>query len=224
VSTQCIEAGVDLDFQTVFRALAPLESIIQAAGRCNRNGKSSAGNVFVFIPDEQMLYPDSFYESAANKVLFILSRHPIDIADINHIDEYYKLLYQDRLPEEERLKLAISEMDFAETDRNYKLIKTSAVNVVVPFDNVLFDKIKTEALKKGLTPQLINEARPITVSSFDRKLAKEFCEMLPFHCTSGRYEPDDSNWYLLDFPSAYQDQTGLNFKNTKFDGIIDERR
>jgi hypothetical protein len=176
----------------------------------------------VFVPDYPgNLYPDSFYESAANKVRILISRHPIDIDDTNHIDEYYKLLYHDSLPDEKRLKTAISEIDFAETDRHYKLIQTSGVNVIVPYNRALFDKIKTEALKNGLTPSLITEARPITVNSFDREHVKEYCEMLPFHCVSGRYEPEDSNWYLLDVPSAYQKQIGLNFASTGFTGIID---
>lgn len=55
VSTQLIEAGVDIDFGAVIRYLAGFDSIIQAAGRCNRHGKRAGGNVYIVNPAEEKL-------------------------------------------------------------------------------------------------------------------------------------------------------------------------
>lgn len=55
VSTQLIEAGVDIDFGTVIRYLAGLDSIAQAAGRCNRNGRRKIGRVYIVNPKDESL-------------------------------------------------------------------------------------------------------------------------------------------------------------------------
>jgi len=55
VSTQLIEAGVDVDFGSVIRFVAGIDSIAQAAGRCNRNGKRKIGKVFIVNPQEETI-------------------------------------------------------------------------------------------------------------------------------------------------------------------------
>ena len=57
VSTSLIEAGVDVDFPTVYRELAGLDSILQAAGRCNREGKRAADESVVTIFERTELPP-----------------------------------------------------------------------------------------------------------------------------------------------------------------------
>lgn len=71
VSTQLIEAGVDVDFPVVYRALAGLDSIAQSAGRCNREGKlPTLGRVIVFIPETSV--PVGFLRQAAETTLALL--------------------------------------------------------------------------------------------------------------------------------------------------------
>ena len=71
VSTQLVEAGVDLDFPVVCHALAGLDSIAQAAGRCNREGKLERGEVVVFVPPKPA--PPGHLRRAAETTVSLLS-------------------------------------------------------------------------------------------------------------------------------------------------------
>ncbi len=211
-ATQCVEAGVDLDYPVVYRALAPLESIIQAAGRCNRNGDSPTGCVVVFVPDEERLYPPGpYYEQAANCVRTLAARHPIDCADLAHIREYYALLYAHADGDKPALRQAIREEDFAAVQAAYRLIERKGVQVIVPYpeEAELFAEIRAEYDRSGLTPALLQKARPLTVSSFDTRMVRDTCVPLYFRVPEPGGAPAQPACYLLGNRDLYDNKTGL---------------
>ncbi|MBM7582844.1 CRISPR-associated endonuclease/helicase Cas3 [Caldicoprobacter guelmensis] len=92
VTTQVVEAGVDIDFDVVYRDLAPLDSINQAAGRCNRNGMRKGEVIVVSLKDERRSYASYVYDS----VLLDITRKILQGRDfvaerdfLNIIEEYY---------------------------------------------------------------------------------------------------------------------------------------
>lgn len=87
VSTSLVEAGVDLDFITVFRQLSGLDSILQAGGRCNREGKDAKGYVYVFDIDETYR-KGSDLAMRINKTKGLLEKYQ-DITSNDCIKEYY---------------------------------------------------------------------------------------------------------------------------------------
>lgn len=223
VASQCIEAGVDLDFPVIYRTLAPLESVIQAAGRCNRNGDGPDGRLVVFLPEEERLYPPgAYYQRAAVCVKTLASRHPIDCHDLRHIEEYYEILYSNGEGDREKLKEALEERDYRKVQEAYKLIKSRGVQVIVPWKDKmeLFDSVQEEYERTGLTQDLIRRARPLTVSSFAEDKVRECCVPLLFRIY-GKESEIQADWYLLGNRECYHEKLGLNFSAlTSFDGIF----
>ena len=95
VSTQLVEAGVDLDFPVVCRALAGLDSIAQAAGRCNREGRlDTLGDVHVFVPPTQP--PRGLLRQARDTCRALWHDRPDDPFSLALFERYFQRLYHDQ--------------------------------------------------------------------------------------------------------------------------------
>jgi CRISPR-associated endonuclease/helicase Cas3 len=91
ISTQLVEAGVDLDFPVVYRAVAGLDSIAQAAGRCNREGLLDKGKVVVFITPSKI--PAGYLKQAAEIGRRLLADNSEDVLSPDRFDKFFKELY-----------------------------------------------------------------------------------------------------------------------------------
>jgi CRISPR-associated endonuclease/helicase Cas3 len=90
ISTQLIEAGVDVDFPVVFRDVCGIDSLTQAAGRCNREGRRSKGHVY-FFQGERRPPPGTLRMSADHGLE--IARHYDDLLSPEAIGEYFRLHY-----------------------------------------------------------------------------------------------------------------------------------
>jgi CRISPR-associated endonuclease/helicase Cas3 len=160
VSTQVMEAGIDVDFPVGFRALAGLDSIIQAAGRVNREMRSQSGNVFVFQPQTEFIKrTPEFIKQTGSVAEAVLRDHAADPTTKTAIEEYYTLLYtlQDERAFDAQEILGHFEkgtrepnFDFKTAAEKFKLIDESTVTVFIPYDDKARRQI--EALKYALYP------------------------------------------------------------------------
>jgi len=130
VSTQVIEAGVDLDFPAVLRAMGPLDSIIQAAGRCNREGHLPQGHVLVFRPAEGGL-PTGSYRTATDITGTLLGRGGLDPNDPAMAREYFRLLFQTVDTDSKQIQDRREHFDYPEVARRFRMIDDDTIGLVV---------------------------------------------------------------------------------------------
>lgn len=228
ISTQCIEAGVDVDFPIVYRALAPLDAIAQAAGRCNRegrliddDGKRTMGEVRVFEPDltgdYRKRYPTRDYFQAAEVTRSMLklarqSGHPgLDLNDPQTFREYYRSLYDVSKLENQNNELqeAITNADFVRVAQEYRLIDQSAIQLLVPFEKErdLFDELQRQQDEEGINAQWIRKAQGLAVSVY--RPQSNHPNLIPAKLRFGKGVSDE--WFILQETEEvrYDDVLGL---------------
>ncbi len=150
VSTSLVEAGVDVDFPVVYRAMAGLDSILQAAGRCNREGKRICGDVFIFQTSEQNRH--MLQRVYATQDVLDVGLEPDSLDAINRFFRIYQSRKSDRLrsadswddkkvmtcfdyrhnPTNEASPWALQ---FATAAERYRLIETEQTTIYVPYDD-----------------------------------------------------------------------------------------
>jgi CRISPR-associated endonuclease/helicase Cas3 len=138
VSTQLIEAGVDLDFPVVYRAVGPLDSIAQAAGRCDREGRLTAelgrpaGKVIVFEPEESRL-PPGVYLEATDRTQALIREGGLSIDDPDCIRRYFDRLYGEA-DLGEGLETLRTNLKFRCVSKEFEMIANDTQSVFVPYD------------------------------------------------------------------------------------------
>lgn len=167
VSTQLVEAGVDIDFPVVYRAIAGMDSLAQAAGRCNREGKrKSLADVHIFIP-ETTIQP-GLIGKGRRIVLKYLDRDSEELESPEIFPEYFKSLYWLANDKAEAYLKCMAKnakrmvFPFRTIAHHFHLIKDDTVPVIVDYGDgkKIADRIRTH----GLNRQTLREAQRYIVS------------------------------------------------------------
>ena len=221
IATSLIEAGVDVDFPLVMRAEAGLDSVAQAAGRCNREGKRPSENSFVWIfaPEEQWKAPPELATQAAVMRLTADSFSD-DLLSTQAVAAYFSELYQLKGSELDNKKILKMHNDtgqsldfpFQTIADKFRMIESHMQPLIIPFDG------ETENLISSLQHAdhiggLLRKLQPYTVQIPEKALAALY--------KAGRIEPiNEKNFgkqfYSLIGLDLYDDVAGLSWEDTAF--------
>jgi len=177
VTTQVVEAGVDLDFPVVFRAMGPLDRIVQAAGRCNREGRmDEPGRVIVFRPQDGGV-PRGEYASGTAEAAMMLEGG-LDLHDPEVFRDYFVRLYQDVSTDGQGIQKLRKEFDYPEVARRYRLIAELSVPVIVRYGEAWreggeMDRLMKRIRHAGLWSSDHRKLQPYIVSMFEREFKEK---------------------------------------------------
>jgi CRISPR-associated endonuclease/helicase Cas3 len=209
ISTQLIEAGVDVDFPVVYRSLAGVDSIAQSAGRCNREGFTEKGEVYVFTPEKHGL-PAGWLSRTAAVGEGVLRQYE-DPLSLDAVKDYFKILYniEGEKLDKEGIMAEIKEQEkllkfpFRCIAEKFKLIEDNTTAVVIPWDDEC-KRLLEEARWNDFSGQYIRKLQRYTVQVYE----DEFKEMLRL----GILEAIVGSFFVLSeegYKANYSMETGL---------------
>jgi CRISPR-associated endonuclease/helicase Cas3 len=213
VSTQVVEAGVDLDFPAVYRVLGPLDRIVQAAGRCNREGNmDELGQVFVFELEEGSMPPKgSEYAKATGKTQQILQQAQLeDLHQPQIFTNYGNALYQLESADKHTIQQDRENCLFETVASKFKLIDDDTYPVIICFNDEV-EKLLRKIKHRGLFTSDYRDLQPYTISirQFEfrrhRKSIEQPIAGVEFYIWNDTYDPikglpilgDPSDSFLL---------------------------
>jgi len=194
VSTQLIEAGVDIDVDIIYRDFAPIDSIVQTAGRCNRNQKKEKGEVYIvhLINENGRCYSNMIYDSISRETTYELVKQ-LDIIsekDFNLIiDEYYRKISEKISNDKSKdiLKL-LSKLEISNITNEFRLIEENIEKQDVFIDineesheiwqrfNEIYDSDLTNMEKKREFKKIKSSFRKYIISVDVKKLGTTVIE------------------------------------------------
>ena len=208
VSTQVVEAGVDLDFPVVYRALGPLDRIVQAAGRCNRNGNGPELGRVVIFQTESGKAPKGAYQKGIEKARTIVETVEDIDRELNGPDImrlYFSRLYQDVEPDERNVQPLRRDLEFKQVAKAYRMIREETVSVVVPYRDYRkylerWQRFPSRKSWRALQPYVVNIYAHEAKKLLEIEMLRPVLEGSDY--TTGQEDPDSEN------PGKFKDTEG----------------
>lgn len=205
IATQLVEAGVDIDFPVVFRQETGLDSILQAAGRCNREGKDPIGHTFVFSLSADKRIPFGTMAAANNARLNLPMNS--DWFDPSVMRKYFQQLYsRTNSFDKKDIKHYLykpNELCFETAAKMFRLVEEYCINIIVNWKNSmeLVEKLK----ESGCTYPLMKQLAKFTVGIH----RSDFNQLVSY----GSIEEVLEGIYVLTDRAQYNNITGLSLDN-----------